>query len=181
MQKPKSMDQKLLDKAKKILALAEKGIPGEKDNAQRLLDELFAKYSLTMADLEDNPRTPHKFFGTKRKDELTIAIMCAVTKQSTIMLHKTKRGEHYLAIDCTDAEAAQIQFQIDFYWKALQKEYKAFFHAFCARNKLYNPTESDPDRTYTQAELDYFRKVRQYMSTIKNDTHHTPLGNGNNK
>lgn len=171
------MDQKLLEKAKKILALVERGVPGEQDNAQRLLDELFAKYNLTMADLEDNPRTPHRFYGTKRKDDLTIAVMCAVLKTSQVHLRSTKRGEHFLEVECTEAEAVQIQFQVDFYWKALQKEYKVFFHAFIVRNKLYNPNQNvDPDKTYTQEELDYFRKVQQYVKDIKNDTHHTPIG-----
>lgn len=178
------MDDNLLNKAKKILEHVNhvshggSDLTAEKENAQRLLDEFLTKYGLTISDLEDNPRTPHKFYGTRRKDDLLFQVIMAVMKTAKVNYSYSKSGEHWIQIDCTEAEAAQIRFQLDFYWAALQKEYKAFFHAFCVRNHLYHQGESDPDKVYTAEELAYFRKVLQYTRTINNKTHHTPIENG---
>ena len=45
---------KILDKAARLLAMAERGEPGERDNARRLLGEMLDKHGLTMDELDDN-------------------------------------------------------------------------------------------------------------------------------
>jgi hypothetical protein len=46
------MDTKLLDKLRKVLALAKSGVEGEAQNAAAILAELLTKHNLSMADLE---------------------------------------------------------------------------------------------------------------------------------
>ena len=47
-------DEKVLQRLRKLYALATQGVAGEKENAQRLLHELLEKYGLTIDAVDEN-------------------------------------------------------------------------------------------------------------------------------
>lgn len=50
---------RLLEKLEKVKALADRGVGGEKESAERTLSALMARYNITEADLEDSKTTTH--------------------------------------------------------------------------------------------------------------------------
>ena len=56
------MNEKYIILAKKLKALADKGIDGERVNAQKMLDTLMRKHNLTITDIEGE-KTDDYFFS----------------------------------------------------------------------------------------------------------------------
>lgn len=65
--------ERITDKLKKLLALAERGCGGEAENARRLLEEHLRKYGMTLEDICEN-KTSRRTFKYRNKEERTIII-----------------------------------------------------------------------------------------------------------
>ena len=50
------IDEKIRQRAKKLHALAERGVGGEKTNAQTMLDAFLVKHNLRMVDISTKPK-----------------------------------------------------------------------------------------------------------------------------
>ena len=55
------MDEKKKELIKKLQALAERGVGGEKEGAQRKLEQLMEKYNISEADLSDEQLREHEW------------------------------------------------------------------------------------------------------------------------
>ena len=62
---------KIIDKLKKILALAERGEQGEAINARIMLENELRKHGLTIEDLRSELKIP-RIFPYKTKEEMTL-------------------------------------------------------------------------------------------------------------
>lgn len=68
---------RIIDKLKKLLALAERGEQGEAENARRLLEAELRKHGLTFDDIrEENKRT--RMFKYNSNEERTLLIQVLV-------------------------------------------------------------------------------------------------------
>ena len=122
----KDMDQiqrdKIAAKLKKIKALAERGVGGEKETAMRMYEDLKARYEL--------------------EERVLRWIFYKVTGDASYHIYtgkysrRKKRG-----CDCTEIEAAEITLLYNFYKEELKRELEAFLVAFRCGNDLY------PDET----------------------------------
>ena len=65
-----------ISKLKKIVALAESGIGGERENACSLLVKLMEKYKVSWEDLEDAPKRSFRHFHYKSKFERILLFQC---------------------------------------------------------------------------------------------------------
>lgn len=129
---------------KKIKALAERGVGGEKESAQVLLDRLMKKYGVTESDLEAE-RVETAWF--RYRDEMERRILNQViymvtgkTSFGCIGRH-TNRPRKERGVDCTAAERLEIEANYEFFKEAIKQEFEVFFTAFCSKNRLY-PRES---------------------------------------
>lgn len=120
------MDQiqrdKIAAKLKKIKALAERGVGGEKETAMRMYENLKARYEL--------------------EERVLRWIFYKVTGDASYHIYtgkysrRKKRG-----CDCTEIEAAEITLLYNFYKEELKRELEAFLMAFRWGNDLF------PDET----------------------------------
>lgn len=63
--------ERLLDKLEKVRALAERGVGGEKESAERTLAALMERYGITEEDLEDSKTSTHWIrYKTKWEEKL---------------------------------------------------------------------------------------------------------------
>ena len=51
--------ERLIDKLMKTKALAERGVGGERENAERILTAMLQKYGISLDDLESEEETTH--------------------------------------------------------------------------------------------------------------------------
>lgn len=131
---------------KKIKALAERGVGGEQESAQKILARLMGKYGVTEADLETE-RVETAWF--RYHDEFE----CRILKQIIYMVTgkisfgcvggHTNRPRKERGVDCTAAERLEIEANYNFFLAAAKEELKIFFTAFISTNRLYPSEEKD--------------------------------------
>ena len=60
----------ILSTIKKLQALAERGIGGERTNAQKFLEKFMKEHDITESMLENPDRSVHRFYLSKAKERL---------------------------------------------------------------------------------------------------------------
>ena len=126
-------------RAKKLLALAERGVGGEKANAQRMLDKLLEKHSLTLDDLIGEQRKDHLFecSGGAIYKRLLLQIIVSVMPLKTDIYHCRGKRNAYI-VSATDAEIVEIELMYDVYSVALKEQLDITFQAFIHKHDIFN-------------------------------------------
>lgn len=135
---------KYIELAKKIKALAEQGIDGEKDNAEKLLQSLMKKHNISIEDLEDEKNEGFYFQIPPYKHELEYRILNQLTGIFKLKLYgrfppKVMREYglkgNYM-IECSKLVYLEINAKYEFYIARMEKRIDEFFYAFCITNNL---------------------------------------------
>lgn len=145
--------ERITDKLRKLLALAERGFGGEAENARRLLEEQLKKYGLTLEDLLDEGKKK-RAFKYRNKDEMKL--ICHVFLAVLGSKNEEFREATYCSsakridIELTDLQFAEISDMVGFYKKQFNKEKKRLmsemFSAFISKHNLYDCDPSDEMR-----------------------------------
>lgn len=139
-----TIDQKVQDKLRKLQALAERGVGGEKVNAQRMLEKLLARHGLTLDDLADERRETRWFPAPTRFDvRLAAQILAKVCNTNDPGVYGSKSRPKQVGIDVTPAEAIEFELHYDTLRKALTEHFKDAFSAFIQANRLFSNLPSD--------------------------------------
>lgn len=135
--------EQVAEKLKKIKALAERGVGGERESAMKLYRDLLEKYQIEEAEVLEDRVTLHWFgYSDKLEEDLLTQIFYKVTGSPSYHHYtgkysrRKKRG-----CDCTELEAIEIKLLFDFYKGELKRELEAFLIAFRSGNDLF------PDKT----------------------------------
>ena len=131
--------EKILDKLKKLQALAERGIGGEKTRAIELLNQLKEKYDVDDLSYQSDEESYHSW---KYKDyyekELYAWIFYKVIGVDEVYVpvrYATQKKE--VGCYCTQWESEEIEFLYNFYIDYFKKELKDFVTAFASAQKLF--------------------------------------------
>lgn len=115
---------------KKIRALAEHGVGGEAENAEKLLARMMKKYGISEAELDEETRVRHDFtYHGGEEKKILKQVVYKVTGGYTYELVYTASGRKVrtqLGADCTPAEKVEIEYLFDFYKRLWEKEKDAF-------------------------------------------------------
>lgn len=140
------MDAELLERLNKIKALADRGVGGEKENAEVLLSRLLKKYGITEEEITCDTPTEHEFrFWGHYGDRLFTQVVYSVVPEATIYHYKHKRNCHTRFVTCTEAEAIQIKETFEFYRYHLDEGFKNYYQAFILREEIF--PENPPEET----------------------------------
>lgn len=159
------------EKLKKIKALAERGVGGERESAMKLYRELLEKYQIEEAEVLEDWVTLHWFgYSDNLEEDLLTQIFYKVTGSPQYYAHtgkysrRKKRG-----CECTEVEAIEIKLLFDFYKRELKREMEAFLIAFRSKNNLFPEKtarcykEYDrPEREMTDEEKRTWKKAGAY-------------------
>lgn len=165
---------KYIELAKKLKALADRGVGGEKYNAEKKLQSLLQKHGLSMSDIEEEAVCWNQMTIIKEKIKLFHQVSYNVIgkkyKGTAYRRHKNK-----VAIECTKAQAIEIEAKLNFYWKFYNEELDIFYHAFIQRNQIF---AEDGDVAEVKEE-DRERQLRMLTmaSTIKKSSFNKLLEN----
>ena len=160
--------EKALEKLRKIKALAERGVGGEKETAMRMYEDLCKKYNVSEDEAELAQLEKRWFsYSTKLEEELLLQIFYKVTGDSAHYVYTGKYGRRKKrGCVCTELEAVEIELLFNFYKKEMENELKAFMIAFKQKNNLYpDKTEraykenDGPERELTEEEERKYRKA----------------------
>lgn len=173
--------EKLLKKLEGIKALAEKGVGGEKENAEALLKTMMEKHGITEADLED---AGSRTYWIKYKTEYERKLLFQLAYMHLGDGHAfgcvgaySGRSRKKVGVDCTPAQYIEIEADYQFYREALEEEMSVFYSAFIQKNKLFPPpeltTEQDGDKS---DDADRIEKMLAMMEGIDRHTRKKALG-----
>lgn len=150
---------KLIDLAKKIKALADKGIGGEKVNAETMLIDFMHKHGIEPSDLEDEFRSEYEFrYGSKEQLIMVQSILKVMGKAVKIYGYRGKRNAVF--IECSVSEFVEINSISDFYYRHYENELKIFNTAFIHKNGLL------PFDAGTADESDMSEEDRQKLKSM---------------
>ncbi len=141
--------EKILALAKKLKALSERGVGGEKDNAVAMLQSLMKKHSITMDMLNENDAKEHTFRVEEEKRKFFTQVVASVLgKSGRVFGYRIDRSKKkHLFVTCTPQEAIEIQAKFDFFWNAWQEELSIFYSALFQAQGLYTKPSGEPSET----------------------------------
>ena len=120
---------------KKVKALADKGIDGERESAQQTLEKLLKKYGIKSKDIEQNNKTKRTFRIVNKDDCITILsqIIWDVVPDAKIKQH-VRALEIYCSL--TNEQFIEISEKYQYYWKLWCEEKQHTIIAFVVKNNL---------------------------------------------
>lgn len=157
---------KIIELAKKLKALSEKGEGGEKINAEKMLQKIMEKHNLTLEEVEGEKKDFVYFKVNKKQEEIFWQIVSSVIGEHTTYTDQRRRG--YFVLKITAAEAVEIEMKYDFYWKLYQEEFDIWRSAFIQRNNIYHPEGgiTNPE-TLSEEEIEKQVRIHEMSQSIK--------------
>ena len=128
---------------KKIKALADRGVDGERESAQTLLARLMEQYGISETDLEEERRETAWFrYSQETERRLLNQIIYMVTGRSGFgcVGSYSGRKRKETGVNCTAAERLEIEANYKFFKVAMEAELEIFYTAFSSKNHLF-PSE----------------------------------------
>lgn len=120
----------LKKKAKKLKALADRGIAGEKDSAKNFLEDFMKKHGLTADDVDDNAFI--RFFKQRGLDYNTIVTNSIVSMNPFC---KIMEEESSYKVSLDDYDFLEVEYKTNFFYDLLLKEFDELFDKFKIRSK----------------------------------------------
>jgi hypothetical protein len=173
------MDDKIIDKLKKINALAERGFAGEAKAAKRQLEKLMEKYGLTIDDIMDEKKTERVFKVPRAMDQLFVQVLTSVISDRFRDVWNY-RGETTLKrIDLTDMEFVDIEQSWSFHSKQLKKEIakskKLLESAYYQKHDLFNCNPKESNSKGSKLSLKELEALFRMMDNLESVTLHKQL------
>lgn len=152
-------DQK--ERLKKLYALAMRGVGGEKETAQAILDKLLKKYAMTLDDLDEEVIQEYELeYHGKEQDRILMQTVYKVTDEKDTFNHlqytySGRACRTRLRVRCTAAQKAEIEFLFSFYARLWEKEKEALLQAFFQKHRIFgNLKEGESGKELSDEELE---------------------------
>jgi len=175
-------DTKSVDRLKKLLALAERGIGGEKITAEKKLMEMLEKHGMRIEDILDDSMGVRDYyirFSNDMERKLLIQISAAVAGADVDVWNSLKK-RMTLIIETTPSNFAEIDLKFEAYKKALKEEIATLYNAFLYKHSLF-PDDGVADTSEsTMSEEDQNRFINMVMGLKDVSIHHSVDDKGSN-
>lgn len=138
------MDKKI-EILKKLKALADRGIGGEKENAELLLKKYMKKYNISSKEInEDEKKKIYLNFKNEIELKLSSQILYAFFNDSPIYKQKEKgkRAKYYTIL--TTSQEIEFRYIYSVYLESFKKQELIFYRAFINKNNIF-PKEANTD------------------------------------
>lgn len=162
---------------KKIKALADRGVDGERESAQTLLTRLMEQYGISETEIEEERRETAWFpYSQETERRLLNQIIYMVTGAGGFgcVGEYSGRKRKKMGTECTAAERLEIEANYAFFKEAMKKELEIFYSAFANKNDLFPPADKVKPRSIEELspeEKAYYAKVG-LMAKVWSGTHY---------
>lgn len=136
------MNNEIKDTLQKLRILAERGCGGEKDNAEALLKKLCEKHNVFIEDLELKEIEMHWFKFHRQFSAFKKLLYQCIYKtmgDKDYKLYRRGRERGSVGLECTVAQAVEIELDYEFYSKHLEDEISRVTNAFIQVNGIFPP------------------------------------------
>lgn len=155
---------------KKIKALADNGIGGEKINAELKLRQMMEELGITEEDLEED-KIDFRMFNISQNatiKKLFNQVISTILDDYSVYGYKGLRSK--VAVECTVAEQIEIEAKFEFYKNGYKEDLEVFFLAFLQKNNLFPKTTQESSEKSSEEELRKWRKASVMTDGL--DKHH---------
>lgn len=159
-------DKKLHRRLQKLISLAERGEGGEKENAQRMLDNLLKKHGLSVSDIVGDKQSLQWFKYGKGLFELRLLSQIIYAVCGSRDKWKNTRRRYVIGVKCSEYERVQIELRFSVYREALKKEFEVIYDAFLHTNKIFPEKSGDEDSDDKDIDWDYLDRVSGAMANM---------------
>lgn len=143
---------KILELARKLQALAEQGVGGEKVNAKKMLDKLCEKHGITEEQLGVEQKSEEVFKYTYATSQIMLGCIGKVCGEDWPIYQKKRKYRAAYFATVSRAQYLEILSLYDFYSRDYKRVAEKFELAYIVKNSLH-PTysqkeepEEEPDR-----------------------------------
>lgn len=159
---------KIIELAKKLKALSERGIGGEKTNAIDALNKLIQKHSISAPELESE-EIISKVYGIKFDDRhLFFQVIASISED--IKVYGYGKSKTNVIVECTNAQFIEIDAKFNFFLNDYITQVQLFFEAYIQKNRLFKSGAGKFTDELSVEELQRMRKVLKMGESV--DTVH---------
>jgi hypothetical protein len=155
----------------KVLALSQRGVGGEKTNAEAILAEGLAKHGLTVDDIghDSNPLMHElvKYYTYRTKHDKLILTQCVFRVLDVRKLsYRGERGKKKMGFTATVIDHLEIDAMYSYYRHLFVSEIETLASAFCSKHSLHPLTaaDRDPDR---KVDLEKQMRILEMMKGLR--------------
>ena len=134
------MDEKTIQRIKKLQALAERGVGGEKTTAQKELAKLLKDNGINSLDELQKEEYEYTIFSYNGKHEIKLLRQCmykVMGTKSDRTAYKPYGRRQKIGIYCTKAQKIEIELEFEFYRNVFYEELSTFMDAFIQAQKIF--------------------------------------------
>ncbi|GAB4042523.1 hypothetical protein [Spirosoma litoris] len=178
------MTEKAKILAEKLLALARRGVGGEKENAEQMLLKHLTKYGLTLAEFERTNETikftiDRMLDNNSERNVFYIQVIASVIGQARTnkidTWIQTDKKKSWYEIIGTLSEKIEIEAKVEIYWRDYQEQQRLFYEAYVQKNHLYalpepKSSNEEDDKPLTPEEKARAYKMAKMMDGIDRKT-----------
>lgn len=158
------MDPSILRRLQKLYRLAEGGVSGEKDNAERMLYKTLEKYDLDLSDVVDGEVQKYVFnYKTALERSLLQQIAHRVFDSGSIEFYQRGRGR--MVFELTKVQYIEFNVLYETLKPELIREIEETLDAFIAKHELYSSGTNK--RELSEEEMERLRRIAEKMKTMK--------------
>ena len=178
--------ESIKNKLKKLLALAERGVQGEAENARRLLEKLCKEYDVSMEELLDENQIKFYQFDIGRNalyKDLFVQCYCKVAQKISVGCRQVSRSQ--IAVEMTALQYAELVSLFEWHKanfnKDLEDMKKNILLAYCRKHHLHSDVKPDNDRELTEDERKRLIKIMFMQESLNDNQYHKLLEQGGRK
>jgi hypothetical protein len=154
--------ESIISKINKIMELAERGSPGEKEVAISKLYYLLDKHGLTIEDIKNSEKGYYWFpYNTAFEKEILFQITFK-TLNSGELSYRQKKGKRKVAIELTPIQNAEIKMLYNIYKKSFRDEMNILLRAFISKHQLHSE-----QRTATEVDKEQLERILRMSMGIQ--------------
>lgn len=166
------MEEKTVQRIKKLQALAERGVGGEKKTAEKMLQRLLEKNGISTLEELEKDEVEYFLFSYNGKHEIKLLMQCmykVLGYSNNTTYFRTKGTRQKIGIYCTKAQRIEIELEFEFYRNVFYEELPSFMSAFIAAQDIFPPDAPQGNKDLCNLSEDEFRQL-QMATGIKKRT-----------
>lgn len=164
----------MIDKLQKLYNLAQRGVGGEKDNAEALLQKLLNKYNLTLADITEDSKSIRtvKYYSIQEQSLIAQLLWKLFDIQRIEYIPKEKT----IVMELTDVQWIELSEHLKFYIPLFREERKALMqqvlHAFFIKHNIFGENAASNSN---EISMEDYSKLLDLASSMQDKTYRKTL------
>lgn len=166
--------ENIKNKLKRLLALAERGVQGEAENARKLLENLCKKHGVSIEELLDENQMQYYRFNVGKNaiyKDLFAQCYCKVAQKVLLIYRQPSRNQ--IEVEMTALQYAELTSLFEWHKDNFEKDFEDMksyiLFAYCRKHHLYGDVKSDNDndRELTEDERERLIKIMRMPRGLK--------------